>query len=64
MGERKNAYKIFVRKLEGKRSFRRPGNRWEDNIKMDLRKKKGSGKVWTGYIWFRIRISRKLLRRW
>jgi hypothetical protein len=29
------AYKIVVRKLEGKRSFGRPRCRWEDNIRMD-----------------------------
>jgi hypothetical protein len=33
-----NAYKILVRKPEGKRPFRRHRCRWEDNIKMDLRK--------------------------
>jgi hypothetical protein len=31
-------YKILVRKPEGKRPLSRPRNRWEDNIKMDLRK--------------------------
>jgi hypothetical protein len=29
-------YKIFVRKPEGKKPFRRPTRRWED-IRMDLR---------------------------
>jgi hypothetical protein len=29
--------KILVEKLEGKRPLRRPGYRWEDNIKMDLK---------------------------
>jgi len=37
MGEMRNAYKILVRKLEGKRPLRRPRYRWEDNIRMDLR---------------------------
>jgi hypothetical protein len=37
MGEMRNAYKIFVRKPEGKRPLGRPRSRWEDNVKMDLR---------------------------
>jgi hypothetical protein len=37
MGRMRNAYKIVVRKPEGKRQLRRPRLRWEDNIKMDLR---------------------------
>jgi hypothetical protein len=32
-----NAYKIWVGKPEGKRSFGRPGHRWEDNLRMDVR---------------------------
>jgi hypothetical protein len=32
----RNAYKISVRKLEGKRPFARLRNRWEVNIIMDL----------------------------
>jgi len=38
MGEMRNAYKILVEKPEGKRPLRRPGCRWEDCIRMDLRK--------------------------
>jgi hypothetical protein len=33
----RNKDKILVGKPERKRPFRRPGLRWEDNIKMDLR---------------------------
>jgi hypothetical protein len=36
MGKR-NAYRILVGKLEGKRPLGRPRRRWVDNIKMDLR---------------------------
>jgi hypothetical protein len=35
MGDEK--YKILIGKPEGKRSFRIPRHRWEDNIKMDLK---------------------------
>jgi ribosome biogenesis protein Nip4 len=34
MGEISNA---LARKSEGKRPLRKPRNRWEDNIRMDLR---------------------------
>jgi len=48
----KNAYKIFVRKLEGKRLFERHRFIWEDNIKMYF---KGLGReVWTRFNWFRM----------
>jgi len=33
----RNAYKILVRKPEGKRPFGRLRHRWEDNIRMDRR---------------------------
>jgi hypothetical protein len=38
MGVMRNAYKILVGKPEGKRPLGRPRCRWEDYIKMDLRK--------------------------
>jgi hypothetical protein len=38
MGQVKNACKIFVGKPEGRRLLGRPRRRWEDNIRMDLRK--------------------------
>jgi hypothetical protein len=37
MGEMSNAYKIFIRKPEGKRPVGRPRRSWEDNIRMYLR---------------------------
>jgi len=37
MGEMGNAYKILVRKSERKRPPWRLKNRWEDNIKLDLK---------------------------
>jgi hypothetical protein len=36
MGERRGAYRVLVRKSDGKRPLGRPGRRWEDSIKMDL----------------------------
>jgi hypothetical protein len=36
-GQKKNAYRILVGKLEGKRPLGRPRCRSEDGIKMDLR---------------------------
>jgi hypothetical protein len=36
MGEKRNVYRILVRKPEGKRPLGRPRCRWMDNIKLDL----------------------------
>ncbi|KAJ4432511.1 hypothetical protein ANN_21131 [Periplaneta americana] len=37
MGKSRNAYRVLVGRLEGKRPLGRPRRRWEDNIKMNLR---------------------------
>jgi hypothetical protein len=37
VGEKRNAYRILVGKLEGKRSPGRPRYMWQDNIQTDLR---------------------------
>jgi hypothetical protein len=37
MGETRNAYRILVGKLVGKRPVGRPRRRWVDNIKIVLR---------------------------
>jgi hypothetical protein len=37
MGEKRNAYRILMGNLAGKRPLGRPKRRWVDNIKMDLR---------------------------
>jgi hypothetical protein len=37
IGEKMNAYRILVRKPEGKRLLGRQRRRWVDNIKMDVR---------------------------
>jgi hypothetical protein len=36
---KRNAYRIFVEKPEGKEPLGRPRHRWVDNIKMDLTEK-------------------------
>jgi hypothetical protein len=36
MGKERNAYRLLVGKLEGKRPLGRPRWRWVDNIKMNL----------------------------
>jgi hypothetical protein len=46
IGERMSTYRILVGKPEGKRPLRRPGRRWEDNIKMDLREIGWDGIDW------------------
>jgi hypothetical protein len=33
----RNAYKLLDVKSEGKQQLERPGHRWEDNIRIDLR---------------------------
>jgi hypothetical protein len=47
-GERRNAYRILVGKLEGRRPLGRPRRRWVDNIKMYLREIGWDGTVWIG----------------
>jgi hypothetical protein len=37
MEERRGAYVVLVTKPEERRPLERPRDRWEDNIKMDLR---------------------------
>jgi hypothetical protein len=58
-GEVRNAYKILVRKPEGRRPLGRPRCRWEDNIKMDLRELRLEVRI--GFIWLRIEIVGWLL---
>jgi hypothetical protein len=36
LGEKRNAYRLLIRKSEGRRPLQRPKCRWVDNIRMDL----------------------------
>jgi hypothetical protein len=46
MDEMRNEYRILSVKPDGKRPLGRPRRRWEDNIKMDLRKIGWEGVNW------------------
>jgi hypothetical protein len=48
MGQKRNAYRILMRKPEGKRPLGRPRRRWTDNIKIDLREIEWNGVNWIG----------------
>jgi hypothetical protein len=52
MGERRDGYRVLVRKPEGKSPLGRPRRRWENNIKRDLQEV-GWRVVCTGLIWLR-----------
>jgi hypothetical protein len=54
MGEKTDACRALVAKPEGKRLLGRPGHRWEDCIKVNL---KQDGRLWAQFVWFRIEIS-------
>jgi hypothetical protein len=49
-GEKRNAYRILMGKLQEKRPLGKHRRRWEDNIKMDLSEREWGG-GWTGLIW-------------
>jgi hypothetical protein len=46
MGEGRGVYRVLIGKHERKRPLGRPRRRWEDNIKMDLRKMVMYGSSW------------------
>jgi hypothetical protein len=48
MGEKRNVYRLLVRKPEGKRPLGRPRRRWVDNIQMDLLEIGWSSADWIG----------------
>jgi hypothetical protein len=46
MGEKRNAYRILVGNLKGKRPLGRLKRRWVDNIQMDFRDIRWDGMDW------------------
>jgi hypothetical protein len=60
MGEGRGAYRILVKKPDGRRPLETPRHRWEDNIGMDLLEVVWG--AWTGLIWLRIGTGGGLLR--
>jgi hypothetical protein len=46
MWAKKNAYRILVEKPEEERPRGKPGRRWEDNIKLDVREIGWGGMDW------------------
>jgi hypothetical protein len=57
-GEKRGAYRILVRRPEGRRPLGKPRRRWEDNIKMDFKMWVGA---WAGLSWLRIGTGGGLL---
>jgi hypothetical protein len=57
--ETRIAYKILVRKPEGKITHGRPRRRWKYNIRIDLKRNRAGMR--TGCIWLRIGTSGGLL---
>jgi hypothetical protein len=45
-GEDEKCKPILIRKCEGMRSLRRPRRRWDDNIRLDVRKVEWEGVDW------------------
>jgi hypothetical protein len=48
MGEKRNVYRLLVRKPEGKRPIGRPRRRWVDNIRMELGEVEWGDVDWIG----------------
>jgi hypothetical protein len=53
MGEERKLYTVLVGNSEGKKSFGRPGRRWEDGIRIDLRET-----CWGSVEWIRLAQDR------
>jgi hypothetical protein len=57
VGDKKNTYKLFVRKTEGKRPLGRTSEKLRNNIGLACVLRKQTGRVWTGFVWLRISTS-------
>jgi hypothetical protein len=59
--EKRNAYRLWVGKPEGKRQLGRPRRKWVDNIRMDLLKLGWSDVDWIGLVqdrdWWRAVVN-------
>jgi hypothetical protein len=62
MEDERVAYRILVRRPDGKRPLERPRRRWEDNIKRIF--KMWDEEAWTELVWFRIGAGGGLLYMW
>jgi hypothetical protein len=60
MGGERKAYKVLVRKPEGRRLLGRQRRRWEEGIRMDI-EEIGCGEVWSGLNWLWIGTDGVLL---
>jgi hypothetical protein len=60
-GDGRSVYRVLVRRPEGKIPLGRPRRRWEDNIKMDLRRIGTDGANWIRLaqdrVWWRAFVS-------
>jgi hypothetical protein len=61
IGAKRNTYRIFVGKPEGKGPLRKPRRRWVDNIKMDLRELGWDGMGWDGVDWMDMALGNTVL---
>jgi hypothetical protein len=59
MGEKRNAYKLLVRKPEGKRPLGRPRRRWWIILWWIM--ERWYGVMWIGLVWLRIGTGGELL---
>jgi hypothetical protein len=55
-GEERNAYRLLVRKPEGKPPHVTPIRWWADNIRRELGAV-GGGVSWTGLAWLKVEIG-------
>jgi hypothetical protein len=62
MGVRRGVYRVLVGKPERKRSLGRPGRRWEDSIKVDLREERCGGMDLIGLSQDRVRWQPLVMR--